>query len=70
MNPFNIIYNWIFNPPLASHMGGVWERMNRTVLKVITGLLQEHGPRLDGIITGIQQEHGSRLDVVLTGLLQ
>jgi transposase InsO family protein len=30
---------WSFNPPCASHMGGTWERMIRTVRKVLTGLL-------------------------------
>ena len=39
--------DWIFNPPSASHMGGVWERVIRTVRKVLNGLLQEHGSRLE-----------------------
>ncbi|XP_046558819.1 uncharacterized protein LOC124267876 [Haliotis rubra] len=30
---------WEFNPPTASHMGGVWERQIRTVRKVLNGLL-------------------------------
>ena len=30
---------WIFNPPGASHMGGVWERQIRTVRSVLRGLL-------------------------------
>lgn len=30
-----------FNPPAASHMGGVWERMIRTVRKVLTPLLKQ-----------------------------
>jgi hypothetical protein len=29
---------WVFNPPTASHMGGVWERKIRTVRKVLTFL--------------------------------
>ncbi|KAK3716446.1 hypothetical protein QZH41_007055 [Actinostola sp. cb2023] len=39
--------DWIFNPPAASHMGGVWERQIQTTRKVLAGLLQEHGNRLD-----------------------
>ena len=29
---------WIFNPPMASHMGGVWERVIRSVRNVIGAL--------------------------------
>ena len=32
---------WLFNPPAASHMGGVWERQIRTVRKVLAGLTRE-----------------------------
>lgn len=32
---------WVFNPPGASHMGGVWERQIRTVRAVLTALLQQ-----------------------------
>ena len=39
--------DWVFNPPAASNMGGAWERMIRSIRKVLTGLLQEHGCRLD-----------------------
>jgi len=31
---------WLFNPPTASHMGGVWERMIRSVRKVLMGLIR------------------------------
>ena len=39
--------DWRFNPPGASHMGGVWERQIRTVRRILSTLLREHGNRLD-----------------------
>ena len=32
---------WIFNPPGANHMGGPWERMIRSVRKILRALLKE-----------------------------
>ena len=32
---------WIFNPPTASHHGGVWERCIRTVRKVLNAVVKE-----------------------------
>ena len=32
---------WVFNPPHASHFGGVWERQIRTVRKVLDSLLRQ-----------------------------
>ena len=32
---------WIFNPPSASHMGGVWERMIRSVRQILRAVLRE-----------------------------
>ena len=32
---------WKFNPPSASHMGGVWERMVQTAKRVLKSLLKE-----------------------------
>lgn len=33
--------DWRFNPPTASHMGGVWERLIRSTRKILKALLQE-----------------------------
>ncbi|XP_066988222.1 uncharacterized protein [Macrobrachium rosenbergii] len=39
--------DWKLNPPMASHMGGVWERQIRTIRKVLSALFYDHGTRLD-----------------------
>lgn len=31
---------WKFNPPAASHMGGVWERLIRTIRRVLSALVR------------------------------
>ncbi|XP_070550706.1 uncharacterized protein [Ptychodera flava] len=38
---------WEFNPPYASHHGGVWERQIRTVRKILYGLLREQKGCMD-----------------------
>ncbi|KAL7846665.1 hypothetical protein SRHO_G00216450 [Serrasalmus rhombeus] len=42
---------WNFNPPGASHQGGVWERQIRTVRKVLGALLKQHVLDDDGLHT-------------------
>ena len=32
---------WLFNPPAASHMGGVWERQIRTIRDVLRGIVKQ-----------------------------
>jgi hypothetical protein len=38
---------WEFNCPTASHHGGVWERVIRTVRQVLYGLMKEQTIQLD-----------------------
>ena len=42
---------WVFNPPAASHMGGIWERMIRSVRKVFNALLKNQSPNDEGLST-------------------
>ena len=42
---------WIFNPPGASHMGGVWERQIRTVRSVLNSVLSQQAPDDEGLMT-------------------
>ena len=42
--------HWEFNPPYASHQGGVWERMIRTIRKVLVALLQGNSRMTDDVL--------------------
>ncbi len=42
---------WIFNPPAASHMGGVWERQIRTVRSILNTVLLQQAPDDEGLST-------------------
>ncbi|XP_063967618.1 uncharacterized protein LOC129271341 [Lytechinus pictus] len=42
---------WRFNPPLASHMGGVWERVIRSVRKILGGLLHQQVMSDEALVT-------------------
>ena len=37
---------WKKNPPLASHMGGVWERQIRSIRNILSPLLKTYGNAL------------------------
>ncbi|XP_074658618.1 uncharacterized protein LOC141911528 [Tubulanus polymorphus] len=39
--------DWSFNPPAGSHFGGVWERLIRSVRRVLRSLMKEQMTRLD-----------------------
>ena len=48
---------WQFNPPAASHMGGVWERHIRTCRKVLGSLLRDQvldDERLDTLLCEVE----------------
>ena len=42
---------WIFNPPAASHHGGVWEHCIRTTGKVMKAFLKEQPLNDEGLLT-------------------
>ena len=41
------LIEWKFNPPAASHMGGSWERMIRTVRSILMALVRDYGHALN-----------------------
>ena len=42
---------WEFNPPYASHTGGVWERLIRSVRKILDALLTQQTVTDEGLAT-------------------
>ena len=55
---------WEFNPPAASHFGGFWERLIRSVRKILYSIMQEQVIRLDD--EGLQTLF-SEVEAVLNG---
>ena len=44
-------FQWLFNPPAASIMGGVWERQIRTIRSVLSSLLRQQTMDDEGLTT-------------------
>lgn len=42
--------DWTFNPPFASHQGGIWERMIRTVRKILLAIVNVKSTMTDDIL--------------------
>ena len=44
---------WVFNPPLASHHGGLWERMIQTIRRVLYAVLHHSSRLSDDVLTTV-----------------
>ncbi len=42
---------WTFNPPTGSHFGGIWERLIRSVRKILSSILREQSLDEEGLYT-------------------
>ena len=49
---------WVFSPPNAPHCGGIWERIVRSVKKVLHGLMDSHNVSADNFVTLVTHAEG------------
>ena len=49
---------WRFNPPYASHMGGIWERMIYSVRRILNALIQMQTLTEEGLVTVMTEVEG------------
>jgi len=49
---------WQFNPPAASHMGGIWERVIRTIRKILRALLGNQVVTHEVLVTTMSEVQG------------
>ena len=59
----SINIKWLFNPPKSPHMGGIWERLVRSVKEVMLGVMKDHvltDPQLYTVLTEVESIVNSR----------
>ena len=49
------IIQWVFNPPAAPHMGGVWERLVISCKRGLSAVLQNHVLTDEVLLTAITE---------------
>ncbi|CAB4016377.1 uncharacterized protein LOC106154518 [Paramuricea clavata] len=59
---------WHFNPPAASHAGGVWERMIRLIRKMLCSILGNQLVNDETLLTVITEVEKILNDRPLTGV--
>ena len=47
--------DWVFNPPYASHRGGIWERMIRTIRRILSFIVKEQPTSDEVLLTSLAE---------------